>query len=491
LPPFLRMREQSILYLAKNSVSWLTRGIQSKVIRQELPDEDLVLPSIAKAMLREDRVKAGACTLALDESHYKRRQLELPADLEDRELKQVLTRKANQMLGVEGKAVFQSIPLHGNRKSRRDGVQSWLLFAIDSKQLTGLVEDLRRAGFRVKRVVAAEVAYQGNLQLPELEESNAVIQIGQLDSGIGVSLFSQSGLVSQNVVPTGAIGRDAMGPALVQELRSMDSYWRQISEGGSVSHASFSGFDQAFAEQILPAAQMVLPNVELHFDKDLAEVSPDLEMLTRMLVNCKSHGQWTVDFTLTPTPHKLIMMTLVAASLACAVTLGDAGQAELETLRGSVDSAIHMRLDKGDAKQQAQVIQAEIVSMGAIESDFQAEWSAFMGTATTSIPYAQISESVIGSIGRDGALESLNVTRGDPLVGIQITGVVPSDTTMAADALDTIRTRLASDGAFVELKVSPEARVPRPEDGSDLLRFTVSGKWDPRIGLASGGRHSE
>ena len=201
----IRMREQSTLHLTRTSVSWLSRGSQPEVLRRGLSSAEVPVAIEAKAMLKESGQRAGACTLALDESHYKRRQLDLPAGLVARELTQVLSRKADALVGSEDKAVFYAIPLHGNRKSRSEGKRAWLLYAIGSKKLTVLTDELRRAGFRVKRIVAAEVAYHGGLSLPTLDKTEAAIQIGQLESGIGVSLFSKSGLVSQNVVPTGQL----------------------------------------------------------------------------------------------------------------------------------------------------------------------------------------------------------------------------------------------------------------------------------------------
>ena len=480
------MREQSILLLSKSSVSWLTCEPQAQVLHREFADGDLAAAKVAKSMLKDGRVKAGACVLALDDSYYKRRQFDLPSDLTGRELKEVLTRKANGLVGPDGRAVFQALPLHGNRKSRRDGVRSWALFAIESQKLVQLTEELRRAGFAVKRVIAAEVAYNGNLHMPELGDSDAVIQIGQLDSGIGVSLFCQDGLVTQYVAPTGDFGRETVGSAIVQELRSMDSYWRQISEGGSVTHAALSGFDQDWADQISPATQMVLPNVELHFGQDLPVVTADKEMLAHMLLNCKSQGPLMVDFSLATAPHKLVTVALTAASVACGLSLGYFALNQLEATTGRIESSIHARSAEVDAESEARGLQAELDSKHAIENEFQAEWNAVMSTASTNIAYAQICEDVMEAIGAEGALESLKVTRGQPLAGIQVTGVVPAQTAPATSALDSIRRRLSGTGAFHNLEVAPESRIPGPEGASQLLRFTISGKWDSSFALAVG-----
>jgi len=479
------MREQSTLHLTRTSVSWLSRGSQPEVLRRGLSSAEVPVAIEAKAMLKESGQRAGACTLALDESHYKRRQLDLPAGLVARELTQVLSRKADALVGSEDKAVFYAIPLHGNRKSRSEGKRAWLLYAIGSKKLTVLTDELRRAGFRVKRIVAAEVAYHGGLSLPTLDKTEAAIQIGQLESGIGVSLFSKSGLVSQNVVPTGELTREARASALVQELRSMDSYWRQVSEGGRVTHAVLSGFDESYSDQVTPAAQMVLPNIELHFDRDLPEVNPAQEQLIRMLSNCKKPSPLATEFTLVRPPHKLLTSTLVGASVACALTLGGLGQAELETLAGSLEGVLRMRLEEVSAIDKRESIQADIDFMRAIKDDYSAEWRAFLKTAETGIPYSQICAGVLQAIGSDGALESLDVSNEDALVGIHMTGVVPSDSTAAAAALDSIRARLIQSGEFENLQVSPEARVPGHEVDSHLLRFTISGTWSSGFDLFS------
>jgi len=480
----------SVLYVSDNSVSWLAEDRENCVLTADLLEGDESIARTVVAMLEGRGERGQACVLALDESFYRRRQIELPAGLSPRDLAGNLNRKAANLLGTTDQALYHALPLGGNKQNTRDGIQSWLLFTLEAPRLRALMDSLRKVGFDVKRVLAAETAYHGIWQPRELAVGEAALLVGQLGTGLGVSLIGTAGLVSHNVVPTASLSRDALASALVQELRSMDSHWRRLSEGGVVTQVHLWGFDPEWEAAISPATQMVLPDVDLTFA--CAPVAPDPRQYQALalMVPCRRLDALSVDFTLPAAPRRSVSSMLVAASVACVATFGLMGRSGLATSVEAMQQDMRMRSDSARTVKDASSLKAEIQSLQSVESEFQSEWRAFLGTGTSNIPFGRVCGDVLRAFGDDAALESIHLTAEDSSVRYAIVGWAPPGTVRAAEALADLTGRFDELDAFGNFSLQPETRIPGSSSSSEMLQFTIDGDWDARAAHGAPARDS-
>lgn len=480
-----RVHEHSVLHIGPSRVAWLTRGGDPVVHQMEFDGEVLKPHQAALELLARSKERRRTCILGLGEGIYQRRQVDLPADLGGRELRDILRRKAAGILGVESQVVFQALPLGGDRQRKRDGVQSWLVFAIEAKRLRSLLKELMAAGFRIVRTVATEVAYQGMAPVEGLQEGQAAIVIGHLESAVGISLVTGAGLVTQNLVPTGALDRESMASTLVQELRAMDAFWRKMNEGGAVTRATFIGFDEAWADTIAPSAQLILPQVELAFDKEARQSSCGFGSCVRALSACRAQSELSIEFTLSVPPKRRVAVMLSAASLAVVVSLGgmasDAVAQRADSLRGD----LRQRFERERVRTELADVKARLEEHEAAAENYAAEWSAIIGTGTSSVPFSDLAGSILSALGADAALESFKLEPNESGAEFVAIAVTPADALRSAGAMRDAFARLEASGFFTDLSLEPETRVPTKEDQAQLLRFSMKGNWVPP-GLARG-----
>jgi hypothetical protein len=260
-----------------------------------------------------------------------------------------------------------------------------------------------------------------------------------------------------------------------------------MNEGGRVERATFVGFDEDWADTLAPAARLILADVELVFDKEARQSSCGFGSCVRALSACRTLSPLSVEFTMRIAPRRRVAVALGAGSLAAVASFGGLASDTLvqgaAALRGDLD----LRFEREATQSEIQALNLELEATRAAQAEFEAEWSAFVGTGTSSLPFASLTGLAFEALGSAAALESLKVSAEGEGVHFQAIAVTPSDAQRSAGAMGHALEVFEAAGVFDELILDPETRVPTQDDAAQLLRFVVQGDWDPRAGFGAGG----
>jgi hypothetical protein len=473
------MSELPVLHITASSATWLARGQETRIASARLGES---MPSMAKTvlgMLKANKLKKEACILSISADFYRRRQLDLPAALTGRELREVLERKASNLLETSRLVRYQAIPLYGARQTKRSDTKSWLLFALEARTLQAMIQDLLRVGVPVKRVVAAELAYQGLKEPHALGDLHATVQVAQLEDAIGVTLLCDHGLVSQNLIPTHSLDPTKIASALVQELRSVDSYWRKISGGGAVTRAYFSGFPECFADALTPATLMVMQDIQLTFEEVTEDSNATSGAHIATMRACRSAGPLAIDFTYSIPPRRITSTAFMVASLAALCSIGFSGRDAFATKMNTAVRDLSKYLPPAELNRKSEELKEEIASLEGIRSEYEHEWAAIQGTSQAGIPFDGLCSDLLSAFAGQTVLESLAISRSGSGFTYEAVGVAPAKTKLAAKALSITRERLSALDRFGTFSLVPEAHVPTQGEDWQQLRFTILGVWNP------------
>ena len=474
-----RAPEHSVLHFGSGRVSWLARGSASQVHRLDFDARTTELHQAAIRLLAGIKEKRRTCILGLEEGFYRRLQVDLPANVSASELKEVLRRKASGLFGDGVGIVFEALPLQGDRKKIRSGVQPWLVFAVEAGPFRALLKNLTSVGFKVVRTVAADLSYQNLAHHESLGEDQGALLVGHTGASIGVSLFTAKGLVTQNLVPIESLDREALASTLVQELRAMDAYWRKMTEGGSITRATLVGFDRDWEGLITPSARLILPDLDLTVDTAARVASDGLSPSPMSMSACALVSPLAIEFSLKVAPKKRVAVTLAVASVAAVLSVGSYATHKLRDRSDALFSELEMRFDRPYIARTTSSVAAELDSLQREQVELEAEWAAFLRIGTASLALEDTTSLILDALGTEAALESLHVEVEGGLVKLIATAVTPSETARASRAMASTLRRLQSVGDFSDLSVEPDSRIPDPSEDARPLGFVVQGTWSP------------
>lgn len=220
--------------------------------------------SLAAAVVEElqrEGVKRQSVVVALGTDFAKTKILSMPP-LAPRDRQQVLDRKAASLCDVGPNEV--AFVAHG-----LDGEDSpeprWLVDAAPRGPLSALQMEFRRLGFPVREVVAARTA--AFLAPRASMGSDAAHLVALFESEhCAIGVLRGERLCHLSVVPGGAHAHltdpDA-ARGLIQELRSLDAFWRRASRGEAIERMAFGGIDPFVVERLTPGIRAALGAVPI------------------------------------------------------------------------------------------------------------------------------------------------------------------------------------------------------------------------------------
>ena len=426
-------------------------------------------------------VESGYVKQALVESNAARlRRIELPLALGGRDLDGLLRRRAAALCG-DTTPVYGAVPLAGDPELARDGKRGWLLVAVEAERLRALALALRSGGLTPRRIVVAELAPTarvGEVADPSDDpdataSSSASLVVSYLGGRVVVSLVAGGELVEHHTVGLEGLGGDALASTLVNELRNMDSAWRRRSQGGDVRRVVFVGFAPGWADRIVPAVSMVLPEVELDFHPGKPE-GDALGCLGPTLSTARLEGPWSVDLTLRLPPRPLVLAGAVGLALASVVSAGGLLAENLGTWAAGLESDLSMR-DR--PLEEAVALEARLADAESTREAFAEQWAAFTGTARADLPFERLVEDALAATSPGARLETLEVLPGDDGVAVRLSALAPGDTALAAQAMAAGLSHLAAHPDYSGIELLPETRVPAGDGHDGRIRFTIEGRW--------------
>jgi hypothetical protein len=192
--------------------------------------------------------------------------IELPP-LPPRDRKAVLRRKAAALAGCAPEEVIFTASLQASAaRGATEPGDRWLIVALRRSFASELLSSLRTRGIRIARVVS--------LRLAPLREALAGQRARNLDSGCvvvavepqatTVSLVAGAALVSQSTLTGSIAARPKLARALLQEIRSIDSFWRKTHRGSGVTEVAWIGLAAERGEPLRAALQTALPDARVH-----------------------------------------------------------------------------------------------------------------------------------------------------------------------------------------------------------------------------------
>jgi hypothetical protein len=259
----------SVLELSSTSAEWLAADPAAEV--GSAPVLERGARTLAAAAVAARGAHTGAaveCTLALGAGLVSVRLLELP-QLKRAELALVLERKAagwleapasdvlyqaTEMGALEGQA--QDAPEH-------NGERTWLVTAARRSELVALRQELKRAGFALRRIVPAQLAALDLARAALPEPTSAAIVVQFAPTRITIALVRDATLVHLDELAGDFLATPTLAASLIQSVRTNANYWRKLSRGSTLDQVVVIGLPSERGALLGHALEASLPGARV------------------------------------------------------------------------------------------------------------------------------------------------------------------------------------------------------------------------------------
>jgi len=474
MPPSPRPSSDStaVLFLDGRELEWLVpaAGEPGRVLAAEL--DDLRAPQIAQRAV--DRLReAGArvprrCILALGAGLVAQRQVRLP-ELAAKELREILARRAQQMVEGDPTDVLWSARTNGPRPTGSEEPRPWTIYAQRRSFLRHLLECLRGEGVRVQRTVVARSAIVGRAEERIGKSAGAVIVLAGGRSETLVALIHDGELLLETVLNSATAHDDrASTLSLVQEVRNLGAWWRKTGKGVGLVGVVSIGLPAEVCHTIQPALRAALGNVEL------VPVGEGNDPRRELLATARCTAALVVDLGVELPLARPLRASLIGAALAATLfagwiaqrALGErlaAGRIELADLR-----VLEERVDAYERRAQA---------LSRARADLRSDAEGLSALLSRGVPLERVLRDSSAAFEGVAELASLSVDPGDEGYQIQITGTTEAQVQRAQDSLALLAADLEQSATHAEVEVIPPTRLPQEGDEQDLT-FTVKSRLE-------------
>ncbi len=372
--------------------------------------EGATVNDLAQAVLRARRAagsKLGRCRLALGDDVVMERVLSLPR-LTRKEYAQVLERKAAALLGrdvadvsfcarkfgttfearEEGPAEERELPTAGTQAQ-----SPWLLCAASRSLVRDLRLQLAREGvlfvdcvslrlarlswlLDADRLATADPAEPAAETAPAAEEARGKLTIDVDDGGVNVALADSEGICHLSFLRGELSQSAALATNLMQELRSVEAWWRKQNRGRRLESIACMGLSPDRGAIFEHALRATFPGVRVHGLASTAGRGPGTA--PTLCSAALSRGAFALDVAVAiPLRHSQAM--LVTASILVAGALGgmviqrqvadearSAARAAAEDERAAADLGVLSRANAESARRLAD-LQAEVLRLEQLQ----------------------------------------------------------------------------------------------------------------------------
>jgi len=415
--------------------------------------------------------RTATCILALGPEFVRERLIELPP-LPPRDRSTVLRRKAAALAQCAPEDVIFSASLQANTSGDEAGAQEldrWLIVALRRAVADELLSALRARGIHVTRAVS--------LRLAPLREALARRRVRDLDSGCvvvavepqatTVSLVAGAALVSQSTLTGSVAARPKLARALLQEIRSIDSFWRKTHRGDGVAEVAWIGLAAERGEPMRAALQTALPEARVHaLGIEGEPVGAEAELApgrVQLLSACRRREGFVLDLGLAARRSPAVTAAWSAAAAAVFLLLGFFASGRL---RGALEQLEHRNQSLRREQQNATLTLEQSARARSLVDGVRARFVRAEEAARVGLPFERIVEGAFSAFGDDGALLSLAIST--PLDGagaeVVIAGLTDSHPLRGARKVARIAEALAATPGLDAVRIEPPTELP----GSDM-----------------------
>ncbi len=481
----------AILHLTHECAEWLATDASGVVRYAKAPVLGPAASDLAAAASAAfEQAGGGAprkrarCVLALGGKLVEQRVLALP-DLAQVELRRVLPRKAAGLLGVELQdALYAALPLAKEQLSASEGAveQKWFLLAMRRTLLAPLSVALQRANFDVAHLTCASMARLCAAQELRGDVSEACIVIDVDLDAVVVSLIHNDELRMQNRILGSFESTPTMALTLIQEVRTIEAFWRKQSRGEGVSQVVVLGVDAERAKLFCNAVSSALSGARVtvwpqELDTSVAE-PPSFAHRIASLSAARPVGRAAGAFALhapLPTPPRMAPLIAIAGcALFAAASAGAVLRSRLtrELVEVRVQRMAHESRSADleslrDGNRAAEARLAEAV----------AETERFAASSSVGVPLAAVLETFVTASTRDASLRSLAVERFAGAGEVRFTGLASEAPLSAVRALKRVESDLEQSAWLQSVWIAPPT-VRGRDHGEGGLPFEGRAEWE-------------
>ena len=460
----LASRDTRVLFLSHQQVEWAHMDADGRPQRTRVVpagDGPEALADGALAAFEAAGARGRRCTLLLGGGLVHERILELPA-LSQRQLAQVLARRAEQLAGAKAYFAALELPRRGDNQPSR-----WLLLAVVRDAALAIYRALEARGLHPTRAVPAALAHLDvALGGPAPEQGPAAVVCVEPNQVV-VSLLHAGGLEHQTALPGNLVESAVLGASLIHELRSLDALWRKQNQGSSIAQVRVLGLSAHRAQALFHALASVLPGA---VTRGFPEDAPTTDAARAgLLLASAAAGPFSVDL-FRPAPRRARVAAVGGVFLAVAVGVGALAAGQLNEQRVAVERDSAQFFEEVADLDHLRGVRSQLARVVAqVDVDTQlAEQAGLAGVdlvgVLTELERAFQGPFQVAERRLDGE-------------GLRLTGRYEGDTTAGARALARAAEQLARTPWFEALAIDP---LPRLDGQEGELPFEVRARWRAR-----------
>jgi hypothetical protein len=486
----LQRRTSAVLIVRSDSVEWFEPGGASER-HAHWPAPTASGPELAKAALAARRKAGGRarrCRVALAGDLVTERLISLP-DVARGELQGVLERKAALALQRDPADVaFAARRAHAGQRGSSEGGgaggSTWLVCAAGRALVRDLRLALAREGIGVSEVVSLRLARQSHLAAARSQSHPCALTLDVDRSGVCVALWDGADLRHWSVLNGDLEHSAALATNLMQELRSVEAWWRKQSRGGGLTSVACVGLSDQRAQVFEHALAAAIPGAEVHCERGPKQSDGTQDALDAPALRAAlGRGPFALSVAVPiPVQHSRAMLVTLSVLALVAIT-GLVVQSEAKRAGQRVtQEAEDMLAASRDLERLRSFNQRCETLSKALRSEI--ERVEAMGTQGRELALAV--EACLRAVENDGEIVRLDLAPSGELICELRLGADPLG---SIRTLDRVRERLERaphlTGVRVSAPVLQQELGPKSAQQAVLL-VRIDGRWSPGPAGAAG-----
>lgn len=398
--------------------------------------------------------------------------------LSRRNLAVVMRRKAAAIAGCEPEEVLYAATRCGeDSDGSGEGKREirWAVAALRRSRLREILLSLRRSGVSVRRVVASPLAVPTRAAELAGPGDDATIAIGVDRRCVHVALLGGGGLAMQNALEGSFEAQPSMALGLLQEVRSVDAFWRKHSRGGSVGRIVLLGLEGERAGLLVNALGAAIPGARVVRDEVRVQADPATAGRVGILSCARAGDGVQVDLSVPVPAEPVTIAAMAAAFLLCVGVAGTVGyehthgremamREELEVLSRAAAGLDGLEVREAEAR-------AKLAELGALTERNAA-------VLRDGWPLQELLGDCLEGLGSDAALLSLRGGVWERERELSLEAITSSHPFASMQHIARVRTRL-EESPLLEI-VKEEARgLPGDRSGGFVFAFEARAAGEP------------
>jgi len=413
-----RLGRLAILHVTDSGAEWCDDSGSATPHYAQAAVRGATVADLASAAVEARRMAGGeqkTCVLTLGGKLAEQRVIALP-DMARRELGGVLPRKAANLLDIElDEVLFAATPLDADVPTEpgAPAERRWFLLATRRSLLTGLTSALRGAHIEVKSWTSATLDRLTAAQALCADPNAACIVIDVDLADVVVSLTHGADLRTLNRIRGSFASAPTLALSLIQEVKSVDAYWRKHSRGAGVQQVVVLGIDVERAKLFGSAIASALPGstVVVRPDDATAPTDPVARAQAHRIVSmsaCRMRGAFSLDVALPAPPRKAALAGVAGGALlvagAAGAVLRDRMSREQHALERERLALEEQSVDFDEVRRENRRVEA-LLRQAALET------ARLAALRETGVPLGSVLDAGFGVIDAHAELLTLSASR--------------------------------------------------------------------------------